>query len=78
MVASVDFDSVSTFNEITTSPNDPYFTQQNPFPNAVNAPQWGLERVNMELAWSAARSRGLKGGVTIAVLDSGITEYRII
>jgi hypothetical protein len=72
LVASVDFDALAAPAQITNTPNDPYFVQTTPLPLATGAPQWYLRKIGAQAAWSVAQGLGVKGGVPLAVLDSGV------
>src|SRR5579883_825996 len=75
IVSFADYDSIGRIaSAVTSSPNDPYYLQTYPFPNAIDLPQWYLKQINTTEAWSVAQSRGLKGGVPIGFVDSGINS----
>ena len=47
----------------TSVPDDKYYDDQ-----------WGLHKMSAEAAWSCAKTIGMPGPVTVAVIDSGISE----
>jgi serine protease len=53
--------AVNPYTANATSPNDPYYSQQ-----------WNLHNIGVEGAWS--QNKG--SGVTVAVIDTGVTQVR--